>query len=127
MSRARLAGVHPAVRERANWALDIAHHYRVPVTVTSGYRSTEAQARLYRNYQKCLERGDFGKTPECMFPAAPPGTSSHEYGLSWDSVTEPWAQDWWDYVRELAGFRVLPNDRIHAEAPGWREFVSQAR
>lgn len=123
MRGARLTGLHPEVRERADWALAVAEYFNVPVTVTSGFRSTEAQARLYRNYQRCLQRGDFGRTPECQFPAAPPGTSAHEYGLAWDSVTEPEFQDWWTYVREYAGFRVLRNDIIHAEVPGWRDLI----
>lgn len=119
----KLAGLEPSVRAAAEWCVAVAEYYGVPVTVTSGFRSVEHQARLYRNYQRCVAAGEFGKTARCMFPAAPPGSSSHNYGLAWDSTTEPWAQSWWNYVRELAGFQVLPNDIIHAQVPNWQEYV----
>lgn len=120
----KLAGLHPEVRAAAEWALQVAEYYDVPVTVTSGFRSVEEQARLYRNYQRCVQTGEFGKTARCRFPAAPPGTSSHNYGMAWDSVVgDPRYQDWWTYVRELAGFQVLRNDIIHAQVPNWQEYV----
>ena len=43
-----------------------------PVPITSGYRSTEAQAQLYVNR---------GSNP---YPVAPPGSSMHERGLAID-------------------------------------------
>jgi len=120
----KLAGLEPSVRRAAEWCLSVAQFYGVPVTVTSGYRSTEQQARLYRNYQQCLATGEYGRTPRCQFPAAPPGSSSHNYGLAWDSVVgDPRYQDWWTYVRELAGFQVLRNDIIHAQVPDWQRYV----
>lgn len=121
--RMRLAGLHPTVREHASWALQVAEYYGVPVTVTSGARSWESQNRLYRNWLQCKASGNVGKTPDCMYPANPPGQSSHEYGLSWDSTTDPTYQDWWDYVRRFAGFEVLSNDRIHAQVPNWRMYA----
>lgn len=121
--RLKLSGLHPEVRAAAQWALDVANYYDVPVTVTSGFRSWEEQARLRRNYEQCLATGQMGKTPDCRFPANRPGDSAHNFGLAWDSVVPTWAQAWWDMVREYAGFEVLSNDRIHAQVPNWRQYV----
>lgn len=114
MRSAKLSGLHPQVREAAEWALSWADYYGVPVTVTSGLRTLEEQAELRRRYEQ-------GRS---AFPANRPGDSSHNYGLAWDSVVPPWAQEWWDYVRRLAGFEVLANDVIHAQVPSWRQYVS---
>lgn len=119
----KLLGLHPEVKSRAQWALGWADHFNVPVTVTSGLRTHEEQAKLRRNFENCVARGEFGKTARCMFPANKPGDSSHNWGLAWDSTTSPQFQEWWDHVRTLAGFEVLPNDRIHAQVPRWRDFV----
>lgn len=99
-----------------------AEYFSVPVQVTSVYRSWEEQAKLWMRYQDCLRRGTFG-TGECLYPANRPGDSAHNFGLAWDSTTEPQFQDWWDYVRRLAGFEVLSNDRIHAQLPSWRSYL----
>ena len=101
----KLAGLHPLVREAADWCLELADYYDVPVTITSGHRSWQHQARLRRNYEQCLAEGRFPSAPDCLFPANRPGDSAHNFGLAWDSTTEPWAQDWWNAVREYAGFR----------------------
>lgn len=113
-------GIQPAVR----WCLAVAEYYGVGVTVTSGKRSSSEQRRLYEQYAKCVREGTFG-TPRCptRWPANPPGTSAHEYGLAWDSVVDARYQDWWNRVREAAGFRVPRNDAIHAEVPNWRQYV----
>jgi hypothetical protein len=102
------------VRPRADWALQVATHYRVPVTVTSTLRTFNEQAELRRRYE----------AGQSQFPANRPGDSAHNYGLAWDSVVDPRAQAWWDYVRTLAGFHVPQNDRIHAEVPNWRQYVT---
>lgn len=121
--RLRLAGLHPDVRAAADWALGWADYYGVPVTVTSGFRSWQAQADLRRNFEQCVAAGRFPSEPGCLFPANMPGDSSHNWGLSWDSTTDPRFLPWWTHVRELAGFEVLPNDVIHAQVPRWRDFV----
>jgi len=118
----KLGGLDRDVRDAAKWSLRWADYYGVPVTVTSGKRSWANQVKLRRNYEKCLARGQFGKTPGCMFPANRPGDSAHNFGWAWDSTTSPQFQTWWDGVRSLAGFSVLPNDRIHAEVPNWRNY-----
>lgn len=111
--RNRLNGIHPEVKEAANWALGWADYYRVPITVTSGYRSWTRQAELRRRYESGQSR----------YPANRPGDSSHNYGLSFDSTAPPWAQSWWNHVRSLAGFSVPANDEIHAEVPEWRSLI----
>jgi len=121
--RLKLLGLHPDVKRNAEWALGWADFYGVPVTVTSGFRSWQEQARLRRNYEQCLATGRMGQTPNCRFPANAPGDSAHNFGLAWDSTVPRWAQRWWDHVRALAGFRVPPNDEVHAEVPNWRDFV----
>lgn len=121
---ASLRGLHPEVRAAAEWALGWARYYGVPVTVTSTVRPWEQQARLRARWEAA------GRPSRCIAtatgtvcPANAPGDSSHEWGLSWDSTTEPWAQAWWNEVRTLAGFRVPPHDEIHAEVPNWRSLV----
>lgn len=121
--RLKLLGLEPSVKEAAEWCLEVADFYAVPVTVVSGKRSRSEQARLYRNYQQCLASGRFGRTKDCMYPANPPGQSAHEYALAWDSVVEPRLMNWWAQVRRAAGFHVLENDLPHAEAPNWRAYV----
>jgi len=121
--RLKLAGLRESVREAASWCLDVAQYYGVPVTVTSGHRTWAEQERLYRNYQQCLASGSYGRTPDCMYPANPPGDSAHNYGLAFDSVVPAWAQEWWTYVRRYAGFDVPPGDVIHAAVPNWRQYV----
>jgi hypothetical protein len=119
-----LRGLHPEVRAAAEWALSWATYYGVPVTVTSTVRSWEEQARLRARWEAAGRPSSCVSTPTgTVCPANLPGDSSHAHGLSWDSVTEPWAQDWWDHVRTLAGFFVPSHDRIHAEVPSWRQFV----
>ncbi len=119
-----LRGLQPEVRRRADWALAVAKYYSIPVTVTSAYRSWNVQARLRRNYEQCVAEGRFPSAPDCKYPANRPGDSSHNWGLAWDSTTEPRYQPAWNAIRQWAGFEVLPNDQIHAQVPNWRRLVS---
>jgi len=124
--RMRLAGLHPQVREAAEFALAWADQFGVPIEVTSGFRSWEEQARLRRNFEQCVASGRFGQGPDCRFPANRPGDSAHNWGLAWDSSIAPELQPWWNAVRQAIGFAVPGNDQIHAEVPGWRDLVSRA-
>ena len=119
----KLGALESDVRAAAEWCCDVADYYSVPVTVVSGKRSFQEQSRLYRNYRQCVESGRFGRTPDCKYPANPPGESAHEYGLAWDSVVPAEYMPWWIHVRELAGFDVLRGDEPHAEVPNWRAYV----
>lgn len=120
--RLKLAGLDTNVRAAAEWALAWADYYDVPVTVTSGFRSWADQERLYTNYQQCLAAGQYGKTADCKYPANAPGDSAHNYGWAWDSWVPAEYQGWWDYVRQLAGFKTYANDPVHAEVPDWRSY-----
>lgn len=113
-----LRGLDPIVRERAEYAMQIANYYGVRPIVTSGYRSWHEQAALRDRYL----RG------ESRFPANAPGDSAHNYGWAWDSVlpqelqnNPAWA-DWWIAVRQYVGFEVPSNDTIHAQVPNWRAY-----
>ncbi len=110
--------MHPEVRERADLSLTWAQRWGINPIVTSAYRSWHSQNELYQRYL----RG------ESSFPANPPGDSAHQFSFAWDSVLPapyrglPAFEAWWIAVREFYGFRVPPNDTIHAEVPGWRRF-----
>lgn len=52
----------------------------IPFRVTSTFRSSTSQERLYRAW---LARGRTG------LPAARPGLSTHEYGIAFDAVFPP--------------------------------------
>lgn len=109
----KLRGLHPTLIPYAEWCLDVAAYYGVPVEVTSVYRTWKEQAELRRAYEE-------GRS---AFPANRPGDSAHEYGLAWDSwVPQPY-RAWWIEVRRAAGWEVFTSDWIHAQVPRWREIV----
>ena len=118
-----LSGLNPGLRPAAQWTLDVAAHYGVPVTVTSVYRSWQSQRELYDRYRRSVEAGTFRRPGGVQYPANRPGDSAHNWGLAWDSTVPERYQEWWNYVRRLAGFEVLPNDVIHAQLPNWRDYV----
>lgn len=118
-------GIVPA----ADWSLNAADFFNVPITVTSGRRSWVDQLRLRRKHERCVSEGRFPSAPDCRFPAALPGRSAHNFGLAWDSVAADGKNaelnEWWAVAREFAGFRVPRSDIIHAEHPNWRALVGQ--
>lgn len=120
--RLKLTGLDRDVRDAAKWAVKWADYYGVPVRITSGSRSWANQKKLRKNYEDCLNRGEFGKTARCRWPANRPGDSAHNYGWAWDSTTSPEYQSWWNHVRRMAGFEVPENDVIHAQVPDWRRY-----
>lgn len=118
----KLYGLNDAIRAAAEWCVAVADYYRVPVTVTSGYRSLQEQARLRDNFERCVASGRYGQGPDCLYPANRPGDSAHNFGLAFDSVTDdPALMPWWMAVRRYAGFDVRDSDPPHAEYPGWRQ------
>lgn len=118
-----LRGMHPGVRPYAERAHRIAAYFGIPITVHSVKRSWESQARLRRNFERCVREGRYPSGPHCRFPANRPGDSSHQYGLSWDSTADPPNADLWREIREYVGFRVPAHDAPHAEVPGWRQYI----
>lgn len=127
LGAARLAGLHPQVRAAAETALSWATYYGLDVTVTSGLRTLQEQQRLRARYESCLARRERvypgNPNPDCRYPANRPGDSAHNHGLAFDSSV-PAAQLWaWTYLREYAGFYVPGNDPVHAEVPGWRQYI----
>lgn len=121
---ASLRGLQPQVRAAAQWAIDVATRYNVPVTVTSTVRPWEEQARLRARWERA------GRPAQCVqtrtgvvCPANRPGDSAHEWGMAWDSDVPPYARRWWIVVRRAAGFQVFDHDDVHAEVPNWRRYV----
>lgn len=76
--------------------------------LTSAYRSSTEQARLYRRYVAGLSK----------YPVAPPGRSKHEQGRAIDIIARPevlrWLGTWWESIGGRWGGRF--NDDIHFEA-----------
>lgn len=122
----RLAQLDPAIRPAAEWAVKVAEYYGVPVTITSGYRSLDAQARLRENFERCVASGRYGQGPDCLYPANRPGDSAHNYRLAFDSVVPEPYMGWWMQVRRYAGFDVRESDPPHAEYPNWRTALGLA-
>jgi len=122
----RLSGLDPNVRAAADWALSWADYYGVPVTVTSGYRSEQEQARLRDLWVRAGRPSSCSYIPslgQTVCPANAPGDSAHNYGWAFDSSVPAEYASWWDYVRSLAGFELLPNDQVHAQVPNWRQYL----
>ena len=124
-------GLHRALRPYAEEAVRLAQQYGLNPIITSVYRDVEFQTRLYNNYQKCKAQGLFPSSVSlepgmsCSWPANPPGDSAHNYGFAWDSwVPEGADRDLWIQIREYVGWRVPPNDNIHAELPEWRSYLT---
>lgn len=116
-----LRGLDPATRAAAEYALEVARAYKIPVTVTSGYRSIAEQTALRNRYEGCLKRGERvypgNPNPDCRYPANRPGASTHNYGYSFDSWVPEEYWPVWNYIRAAVGFRLDSNDRVHAEHP----------
>lgn len=127
----KLRGLDANVRERAQWCLDWAAHYGIPVTVTSGLRSWADQVKLRGRYEDCLQRGESvhpgNPNPACRFPANRPGDSAHNFGWAWDSWVPEQYREWWIELRKIAGFHVPANDWVHAEIPEWRQYGPQMK
>jgi peptidoglycan LD-endopeptidase CwlK len=101
------SGLHPELRPWADALLRVAATYGLQVVVTSVRRSRSQQAALYARYL----RG------ESSLPAAPPGTSDHEYGLAFDLVVNGnWngpEQAWLGAVWRHWGGAWSERDRVH--------------
>lgn len=119
---ASLAGLHPVVRERLQAAIETAHDDGIRVTVTSTRRDSKKQAALYAAW---LARGKTG------LPAAPPGHSTHEFGLGVDLVVTRGDLRTFVRIAECAGLKWAgPVDPVHFDPFGfdaWRRFIQTGK
>ena len=69
-----LRQLRPQLVEPARYLYSIGKYYDPLLVVTSGFRSSSKQAKLYARWL----------SGESQIPAAPPGRSLHEYGLAFD-------------------------------------------
>jgi len=72
-----MAGLHPVLRTISRNLPRVARAGGFDARVTSGYRSTAKQAKLYQRWISGLH----------PYPVAPPGTSDHEKGYALDVVS----------------------------------------
>jgi hypothetical protein len=125
----QLRGLDAGLRANAEVAMQLARQFNVPVTVTSVRRTIEQQAKLRANYELCQHRGLFPSATSlmpgmtCRYPANRPGDSAHNFGLAWDSWVPDGYWNLWNRIREYCGFRLDPNDQVHAELPNWRDIA----
>jgi hypothetical protein len=79
--------------------------------VTSTRRSHSAQVRLYQRWRS-------GLSP---LPAAPPGTSAHEFGYAFDLVVTPWEAlaDVGNLWESWGGVWGGEKDPVHFQYPGF--------
>jgi hypothetical protein len=126
----RLAGLNAGLIPAAEYTLQIAGEYGLKPTLTSVHRSMKEQAELRLRYEQCLARGEQIKpsnlNPACRYPANRPGDSGHNWGLAWDSWVPPDQMQLWAAIRRAVGWTVPENDLVHAELPGWRNYVRRS-
>lgn len=104
------AGLIPEMRPFARALVDLASQYGLNPQVTSMRRSYSTQKRLYQRYL----------AGQAQFPAAPPGTSAHEFGYAMDMITTPFEAlaDLGEVWMQWGGLWGS-NDVIHFEYPGF--------
>lgn len=73
------SGLHPTLRPYFEQLVAIATKLDPGARVSSAFRSSSEQARLYRRFVAGQSR----------YPVAPPGRSYHEYGRAIDIVARP--------------------------------------
>ena len=118
-----LRGLHPFLRQGAEDAVKWANAYGLAPRITSVRRTYAEQATLYEKHRRCVREGRYPVYPGCRYPANPPGWSSHEYGLAFDSTVPSGWGSWWRDIRLAFGFRVPTHDVIHAEHPEAERYV----
>ena len=118
-----LSGLWPPFAAAVQYYLQAADYYGIPITIVSGYRSPEEQARLYAQGRTAAEiqarvkkQGRNGAVTD-----APPGTSPHNYGLAVD-IESPRLSDA-KKLATLIGFGTVSWDPPHLEWPGWQSLL----
>lgn len=111
MSSSWTLGLQEPLKPWFEWIVSVIKYYDPAAKVSSGYRSSTEQARLYRRFQAGLMPG----------PVAPPGLSKHERGLAIDVLATDAAlaaagQAWEGVGGTWGGhFRTVASDPIHFE------------
>lgn len=102
----------PELQGPARELVDAAGSAGLLPRVTSTRRSRAAQVRLYRRWQS-------GLSP---YPAAPPGTSAHEFGYAFDLVVTPFESlgDVGYTWESWGGVWGGEKDPVHFEYPGFK-------
>lgn len=113
------SGLQPHVKRGLTLLLDTLRGLGYSATYTSGYRSVAKQRQLYAAYRAGRSR----------FPAAPPGSSEHNYGLAVDVVTDA-PDEIKRLAAEIAGLVWFgPGDLVHYGSyppAAWRDIVRRA-
>jgi len=119
---ASLNGLVPEMQKAARELDAGVHASGLQGRFTSTLRTYAEQKRLFDRYQ----RG------EAEFPAAPPGTSAHEYGYAFDYVVSPWDyqedvgaawESGWEYFE--GGTWGGSKDPVHFEDANWKLLAPQ--
>ncbi len=100
----------PELQQPAQELVNLAGRAGVQPRVTSTFRTSSQQKRLYAAFL----RG------ETHYPVAPPGSSAHEYGFAFDLVaaTQVDLHDLGQVWTSWGGI-WSPNDEVHFEYPGF--------
>jgi LAS superfamily LD-carboxypeptidase LdcB len=118
-----LSGLWPPFAEAVRYLLSWADYFGFDVTLTSGYRSNQEQADLYRQGRTPAEIAQHVKKlgRDGAVTDAPPGYSAHNYGLAVD-VDSPQLEAVMNLARQI-GFGTVSWDPDHIEWPGWKSLV----
>lgn len=113
--------LHPEVRRRLELLRSYARWAGLTFKVTSAYRPITEQKRLYDAW---LKRGKTG------LPAAPPGTSTHNYGFAIDAVALRGSQEQLGALASAVGLIWAgAKDPVHFDPfgfEGWRSILREA-
>lgn len=117
----------PPVKALMDLTVQVGKAFGLTPTVTSTFRSIAKQQQLRAAYESCLAQGQIirpsNADANCRYPANRPGDSAHNFGLAWDSSVPDGQWDLWNAIRSALGWTLDPNDRVHAEVPGWRSIA----
>lgn len=118
-----LSGLWPPFAEAVRILKAYADYFQLSARIVSGFRSLAEQERLYAKGRTPAEitarvskRGTGGSVTD-----APPGSSSHNYGLAIDVEGPNQADVVW-LAREL-GFGTVSWDPAHIEWPNWQQLL----
>lgn len=114
--------LNPEVARRMNLIVAEARRHGIRMSITSTWRSSAAQERLYREW---VARGRTG------LPAARPGLSTHEYGVAFDASFPRAAEATVAAIAARYGLKWFgPRDRVHFDVFGpaaWNALLRELR